>query len=304
MQTTTTRTLAGLGLVSSLALGSWAGSHLTLDTAAAADTAMAKRISPEQAQRHALEFEASYTMSEEFYQTQIDAAVAERGLAAPDRARLLAPNSFVHLASPNDPLLLQVGATLRKGGLALRVETEVMEIERRGLQTKAEHTLVDITNVSATPLAYFLTVRGRDGDCRIRAVTRFDVMVLLPGERGELSVCAGAHAVELTDLRIMEITELGALWIRKIPPQAVGHDPISVRSHDPGPGVEVCSDIPANELGKRVKAGEVAWEDLIDFYSRHDCEHYRWWTGYERVLEPLARLPVVQDRGTNESDPG
>jgi len=287
------RMLAGLGLISSLALGGWVASQLTLDTALAAETVMAKRIPPKQAQRQALEFEASHTLSEKFYRAQLDEIVEQRGLPAPDHARLLAPNPFLHAASPGAPQRIAVGASLREGGLSLRVKIEVMDVERGGMRTRSEHTLVQVENVGATPLAYFLAARGRDGDCRIRAVTRLDVMVLLPGERGAISICPGVHAVELTDLRIMEVTALGAMWLRKIPPRAVGHDPISVRSHDPGPDVELCAEIPAAELGARVSAGEIAWEDLIDFYSRHDCRHYSWWPGYTRAVEPLERLPVI-----------
>jgi hypothetical protein len=292
--TIVSRSIAGGGLALSLVVGAWVASRLTLDITAAIETTMARRISPKQAQRQALELEASYASSGALYQTRIDDAVAEHGVAAPSLEQLLAPNTFFHAASHSDPKFLAVGASMREGGISLRVRTEVIETERRGMRTKTEHTLVDIQNVGTKPLAYFVDLRAREKECQVRALTRFDAMALLPGEKGEISICAGSHEVEVRDFRIMEVTEVGALWVSKVPAQAVGYDEVVARSHFAGPGIEVCAELPAAEFANRIKAGEVAWEDLVDFYSRHDCEHYRWWPGYERILEPLAQLPVIK----------
>src|SRR5690606_25527490 len=117
------------------------------------------------------------------------------------------------VASPGDPRRLAPGASLREAGLELRVRTEVIPTERRGMRVKTEHTLVDVENVGTTPLAYFVDLQAAEGACQTRALTRFDAMALLPGEKGEFSICAGSHEVEVRDLRIMEITELGALWV-------------------------------------------------------------------------------------------
>lgn len=293
MEMIATRSIAGAGLFLSLALGAWVTSRLTLDIKATIETTMARRISPEQAQRQALELEASYASSEALYQTHIDDAVTEHGVTAPSREQLLAPNTFFHVASHSDPKYLAVGASMRESGLQLRVRTEIIETERRGMRTKNEHTLVDVENVGSVPLAYYLDLRAREGECQVRALTRFDAMALLPGEKGEISICAGSHEVEIRDFRIMEVTELGALWVSKVPALAVGYDHVVARSHFAGPGVQMCAELPAAEFANRIKGGEIAWEDLIDFYSRHDCEHYRWWPGYKRIVEPLAALPAI-----------
>jgi hypothetical protein len=295
MDAIVTRSIAGLGLALSLTIGGWTASRLTLDLEAKVDTTMARRISPEQAQRKALELEASYATSEALYQTHIDDAVAQHGVAAPNRERLLAPNPVTLVASHSEPRYVAVGASLREAGFELRVRTEIMETERRGIRTKNEHTLVDVENVGTTPFAYFIDIRAKTGECQVRALTRLDAMALLPGEKGEISICAGSHEVEIRDLRIMEVTEVGALWVSKVPAGAVGYDDVIARSHFAGNGIETCAEIPVAEFANRIKANEVAWEDLVDFYSRHDCEHYRWWPGYKRVVEPLTTLPVVQE---------
>ncbi len=289
-----TRAIAGAGLVLSLGIGGWTASRLTLDTGAAVETAMAKRISPEQAQRRALAAEtSSYETSEAFFQTRIDEAVSNHGVANPGIERLLAPNTFFHVASPGDTRTVAPGAGLREAGIALRIRTETIEVERRGIRTKTEHTLAELENVGTAPLAYFVNLRVAAGDCEVRAVTRFNAMALLPGEKAEMSICAGKHEVEIRDLRVMEVSELGALWVSKVPALAVGHDTVVARSHFAGPGIEMCAELPSVDYANLLESGEAAWEDIVDFYSRHDCEHYRWWPEYERIVEPLPGLPAL-----------
>ncbi|KIG12034.1 hypothetical protein DB30_02089 [Enhygromyxa salina] len=290
---TATRSAAGIGLAVVLLLGGWVSTRMTLDTGDAVDLALAKRVDPEQAQRKALEQTASYQNTKEFYQTSIDDTVARYELGAPSRERLLQPNTFFHVASPGDPRSLALGASISQGGMQINVKAEEVQVERRGMQTKNIHTFAVFKNVTRTPLAYFVRMRSRAGDCQIRAQTRYNAMVLMPNETAEISVCSGQHEVELTDLRVMEVSEIGARWLSKIPPQAVGHDNLSSRSHFPGAGVEMCAEIPAVEFARKLETGEAAWEDIVDFYSRHDCEHYRWWVGYERITSALTSLPAV-----------
>lgn len=294
MDVVLSRSVAGAALALVLTIGGWTGARMTLATADAVEVALARQIDPDQAQREALDREASYRNNETFYQTRVDEAVARYELPAPPHNRLLEPNVLFHVASLGDTKTIAPGNALREAGFELRVVTESVDVERRGIRTKNTHTLARLRNTGERPLAYFLRMRSRDGDCQLRATTRYDAMVLLPDERAEISVCSGEHTVEVLDLRLMEVTELGALWVSKVPPQAVGHDPLVARSHFPGPKIEMCAEIPAGDLAARIEAGETSWEDIVDYYSRHDCEVYRWWPGYQRIVEPLASLPVVE----------
>jgi hypothetical protein len=293
MEALATRSVAGAGLALTLAFGGWVGARMTLETADAVDIALARRIDPDRAQREALQQQASYSDSEEYYQIGIDDAVERYGLTAPPRERLLEPNTFFHVASSGDTRLLAPGASLSQAGLRISIKVEDIDVERRGMRTKNTHTLAMVRNVGGKPLAYFLQLRSRTGDCQLRALTRYDAMVLMPDEEAEVSVCSGSHEVEITDLRVLEVTELGALWVSKLPPQAVGHDDVSGRSHHPGPGIDVCAELPALQFATLINEGQAKWEDIVDFYSRHDCDHYRWWPGYKRIVDPLTKLPAL-----------
>lgn len=296
METVATRSIAGASLALTLAFGGWICARLTLETADAVDVALARRIDPDRAQREALQQKASYEDSAEYYQTRIDEAVERYELTATSREQLLEPNAFFHVASPGDTRSISPSATLREAGLEIRIKVEDIDVERRGIRTKNTHTLALVKNVGKKPLAYFLQMRSRAGDCSMRALTHYDAMVLMPAEEAEISVCAGSHEVEVTELRVLEITELGAVWVSKLPPQAVGLDDVSARSHAPGSGIDVCSAMPALDFATRIKNNETEWEDIVDFYSRHDCEHYRWWPGYKRAADRLAALPVLPEK--------
>ena len=160
MEPVVTRSIAGAGLALSLVVGGLVGSRLTLDTRDEVALIMARRIDPDQAQRKALEQEASYQDSEEFFQLRVDEAVAAHEVAAPEAGRLLQPNTFFHVASPGDPKLVAAGKSMREGGLQIRVKVEEIEVERRGLRTKNQHTIAQLQNVGASPLAYFLALRS------------------------------------------------------------------------------------------------------------------------------------------------
>jgi hypothetical protein len=303
MEAVATRSVAGAGLALSLAFGGWVGARMTLETADAVDIALARRIDPDQAQRAALQQKASYEDTEEYYQIRIDEAVDRYGMTPPTREQLLEPNTFFHVASSGDTRLLAPGASLRQAGLSISIKVEDIDVERGGIRTKNTHTLAMVRNIGDKPLAYFLQLRSRTGDCKLRALTRYDAMVLMPDEEAEISVCSGSHEVEITDMRVLEVTELGALWVSKLPPQAVGLDDVSGRSHHPGSGIDVCAELPALRFASLIKDGQAKWEDIVDFYSRHDCDHYRWWPEYKRIVDPLTRLPALPPEAAADVPP-
>ena len=274
--------------------GGYTASRLTLETADLVDVALAKRMDPKQAQRDALAKEASYLDETEYYTSSVSDDLAAYEVADPGFERLRQPNKFHEVVSTGAPRTIAPGTSLLEHGLKITIRVEEIKVQRRGISTRSQHTVAVIENVGDEALAYFLQLRSMSGECRMQAMQRYNTMALSPGQKGEISVCSGSHAVEVLALRLMEVTELGAIWISKVSPLAVGHDDLAARSHDPGTGLQMCAEIPAVDFARRIEAGEMRWEDLVDFYSRHNCEHFRWWPGYTRIVEPLAQLPAVK----------
>lgn len=289
-----TRSIAVAALGLSLVVGGWTGWRLTRGTAAEVEAALAEQVDAETAQREALQRKAAYEDSEAYYETRIAEAVEAHGVEAPTLDRLRQANTLYHPVSLSAPKVLEAGSARSFGPLRLRVVTRELTLEQGGIRTKNIHTLLVLENTGELPLAYRLGARKASaGKCSVRALTRFDAVVIDPGAKLEISICGGEHAVEITELRMLELTELGALWVRQIPALALGVSRETAKVHDPGAKIEQCTELPITDYQRWLATQQAAWEDIVDFYSRHDCNSYRWWKGYERAVEGVESLPVL-----------
>ena len=108
-----------------------------------------------------------------------------------------------------------------------------------------------------------------------------------------ISVCAGAGSIRVTDVRYLEITPLGYEYLSQLPPETVGYDASIARAHTPRRGRKICSSVPVQKIAHWLKNGELKWEDVADFYSRHSCERIQIDRRYRRATQNLERLPVL-----------
>lgn len=297
MEPTTTRLIAGGGLVVVLALGGWAGSGLTDAYVAQAKELLAKEVAPERAREQALAAPPTYTETPVYYRTQLEASLATLELQTDVDAlleQLRQPNVFYHPITHGAPVTMKVGELRREQALELTVLHEELRIKRGGLESNSLHTLLSVVNQGSVALAYRLVARSKDGgDCKMRAITQYDALVLDPGESARISICSGTHEVELVDLRMMELAQpIQIRWIRQLPPLTLGLDEIAVRSHKSAKTVLSCGAVPSKDTARQLSAGVAQWEDVIDFYSRHDCNLYRWPESYARIVSPLVELPA------------
>jgi hypothetical protein len=296
MEAMTTRLIAGACVVGVLVLGGWAGSGLTDVHVDAAKQLLAREIPPERAREQALAAPPSYTETPVYYRTQLEATLATLELQTDVDAlleQLRQPNVFYHPITHGAPVTMKVSETRREQALELVVVHEELRVKRGGLESNSLHTLLQVTNQGSVALAYRLVARSKDGgDCKLRAITQYDALVLDPGESARVSICSGTHEVELVDLRMMELAQpIQSRWIRQLPPATVGLDEIALRSHKSAKTVLSCG-VPSEETGKKIASGETQWEHVVDFYSRHDCNIYRWPDAYQRIVSPLAELPA------------
>lgn len=297
MEPMTTRLIAGGALIAVLILGGWAGSGLTDEPVAKAKELLAREVPPASARERALAAPPSYTETPVYYRTELEASLASLELEADVDTlleRLRQPNVFYHPITHGAPITMRAGESRTEQQLELVVLHEDLRVKRGGLESNSPHTLIQLTNVGQVALAYRLLARSKDGgDCKARAVTQYDALVLDPGETARVSICSGTHEVEVVDLRMMELDErIQVRWVRQIPPAAFGLDEIAIRSHKSAKTVPSCGHVPSQATAKQLMDGAAQWEDVVDFYSRHDCNIYRWPNSYERIASPLVELPA------------
>jgi len=232
---------------------------------------------------------------EAMYRGHVAATAATLGVEPPTLEQLRQPAVFRHPISHGNPRVLGPGKSLRVGELSLRVKiVQGLSVDRVKVSSKAQHTLLIVENRGEVPLAYRLLARKlAGGKCLTPAIIRYDALVLDPEQRVEISICSGRQSVEIIDLRTLELNELGAVWIRQLPPPAVGLGGLAAKSHAVAEGTPQCTE-DAEMLERTLYEGELDWEDVVDFYSRHDCTHYPWPSDYRfRDGEAPAELPVV-----------
>lgn len=284
------RLIAGAALLVVFLIGYSLSGETTAEVEEKVDRIRASEKSPEQAQAEALARTHKYKETNEFFAKELAGDFESFAVAPIDIATLRKPNAYEHLVT--EPKVLAPGNAFNSSRLNVKAVIEQVKYRREGAEVNARHAIAKVRNVSDVPVAYYLRVRSADrGECKVRGSRTHNAMTLLPGETADVVVCAGTGGLEILDLRVLEVTPIGHVYLSKLPPGAVGYDAVSARSHQPGRKIELCSQVPSVKLANLIKAGTVEWQDIADFYSRHNCERGQYVDGYRHATEDLAALP-------------
>jgi hypothetical protein len=286
------RLLAGAGVLVAFLIGMSTASETTAAIEDKVELVRAREKSADQAQAEALAREHKYKKTGDYFASKLEEDLATYGLSGVDVETLKQPNAFEHPI--DEPKVLAAGASFESKHLRVKAAVEKVSYRRQGATVSANHSVAKVTNQSDVPVAYFIDVRSSDrGECKVRGTRMHNAMSLLPGETAEIAVCAGTGGIEILDLRVLEVTPIGHVYVSRLPPQTVGYDAVSARAHTPGRGIEMCSSVPSVKLATLIRDTRLTWEDVVDFYSRHNCDRVQYLDGYERATEPLPALPVA-----------
>lgn len=292
MTSNATRGLAIAGIVLALLAGAWLSGKPTREAEARVAELLAQRRDAAQV-RAAVSGDATRAVDDgKRFEEGLAADAAAFGIAAVDLASVRRPQAYANELP--QALAVAAGKSWRSPHLEIRVGIERVTYQQHGATVAANHVIATVTNISAVPLAYRVVMASAErGRCEIRGSRMHNAMALQPGESAEVVVCAGSGAVRLEKVEVLETTALGQRYLSQIPPQAAGADEVTAAAHRPRDPVEMCSQIDAVALAHQIRAGVIAWADLVDFYSRHNCHRYAFVPGYRRATAELTRLPVL-----------
>jgi hypothetical protein len=196
----------------------------------------------------------------------------------------------------DDAVVLAPGKSWSSEHLSARASIEKVQFQQHGAMVTAKHAVLQVTNTSETPIAYFLSVRSHDrGKCEVRGARMHNAMALLPDETAEIVVCAGGGKIRIGEVLVLEISDIGYRYFSQVPPVAVGHDGVTGRAHSPMQRVEMCKDIDTGGLARKVQSGLTRWVDLADYFSRHNCHRFEFPDEYRHTGKRLDRLPYVPE---------
>ncbi len=287
------RGLAAAGMLVILGVGVSMSGAPARASRARQDEIVASAKSAKQAEAEALSRDLNYKSGARYYASRVAQDLARHELASLSVDDLAQPQPFFDELPK--PVTLRPGKTWRSPHLQVKASVEKVRFRQRGAIVGARHSVATVQNVGEKPIAYFLKVGAGDGrTCKARGARMHNAMALLPGERAEVAVCAGSGSVKIEKALVLETTPLGAIYFSRVPPIAVGYDPITSQAHRPQHSDPMCVRLPAVQIHNRIQAGELRWQDVADFYTRHPCDQYQLPDDYRHATEALATLPATQ----------
>ncbi len=286
------RLISGIACVALLAVGWYSAGNVSAKVDQKVEKLLSQVSNPEQAQQEALQRDFAYEGSVEHYRASLADDYEAFGLRAEPMEKLLPSQRFEHLI--RDAKVLKPGKSFKSDLLKVTARVDKVKFNKGGATVTSKHSVAVIKNVSNRPLAYFYRIHSASqGDCPVRGSQQHNAMALMPGEEAVISVCAGTAGVRVVDLRALEISPIGYYYVSKIPPQAVGHDEITQTAHRGPRPARMCTAMPAAKLAGAIRAGDLTWQDVIDFYSRHNCDRDQMPDGYRHAEDALPSLPIL-----------
>jgi len=154
-----------------------------------------------------------------------------------------------------------------------------------------EHILLEITNRTDKPIAYHVvTSIDHPERCKTKGAIQHNAIALGPGETVRRTECLwkpGA-TLSLKKLEVLELNDLGYYYVSRLQPTQVLLDERTAAGHEPPKGQKLCAFVPWREIQTAAEGGTTSWEDVMDFYARHNCDEYSFWRGYHRWTKPGA----------------
>ena len=199
----------------------------------------------------------------------------------------------IHVVELAAPMVLSPGRSWSSDRLQISAVVEKVKYQKHGAMVSARHAIAVVQNVSDVPLAYHVRVTSEArGRCDVHGARQHNAMALMPGEKAEIVVCAGGGKIRLMHAETLQISELGHRYLSRVPPRAAGVGSLSSHAHAPPAGSTLCETVDAAGLSRSIREGTVRWVDIVDFYSRHSCDRFRFFPTYRHSGDVLDKLPA------------
>jgi hypothetical protein len=155
---------------------------------------------------------------------------------------------------------------------------------------RVEHMMLSITNKSDRPVAYRVETSVPDNArCKNKGAIAQNAMALRPNETIHRSEClwAKGSTLQIKSVEVMELPDIGYFYVSRLIPTQALLDERTTTGHEPPAKLKPCAFVPWREIRTSAEQkGGVTWADLIDFYARHDCDEYTFYSSYRRWLKP------------------
>jgi hypothetical protein len=190
---------------------------------------------------------------------------------------------------------LEVNKTIETAHLRLSLEISKQSGDPDTERLPTDHLVLRIENQTPSYLAYLIkTAPIRDQACGDKTAIPHNAMVLEPFQTLRRTECSlrKRRAIDVVNIEVMVVTPLGAHYVSRVPPNQTLYEPRTSSGHTPPTGTMCTDTLSASDIQEGIKRGELAWKDIIDFYTRHNCDEYSFFSSYQFRVDPAEALPA------------
>lgn len=159
-----------------------------------------------------------------------------------------------------------------------------------------DHLVLRIENKTPRYLAYRVETEVNNlRKCLAKGVIPQNAIVLEPGQTVYRTECLYRtdQWVDVTHVEVIEMPALSAYYVARLPPALILYDERASTGHRPLRGNTCPQTFSWREIRDGAERGELGWRDVIDFYARHNCDDYTFFSRYRyRVSADDPPLPV------------
>jgi len=189
--------------------------------------------------------------------------------------------------------LLKVGAKLETQHLIIQALSKKIWVGEAGQGYRTDHLLLQITNKSKHHLAYRVITEAF-GHCGSKGSLTHNALALVPGGKIVRTECLsrGSKGIRVKKIEVLRLTLLGYYYVSRLDPAQLAYSSRTSAGHE-HKSMPACKMLPWSQIQNAFKLGEARWYDVLDYYSRHNCDEYAFHVGYVWREQGPKRLPVV-----------
>ncbi len=225
-----------------------------------------------------------------YYLSVIQEDAKKIGIAAPSLKSLHQSN--LYFAEFTGKQHLRPGDRLNTQHLLLVAKRQKVWVGDPGQGYKVDHLLLEITNKTNYYLAYRIQTFV-SGHCRRHGILPYNALALEPKQKQLRVECVYSRRRRITvkQVEVLQISQLGYHYVSRLDPNQLQVNPRVASGHTPGK-LPLCKMLPWQIFHQAFKMKTAQWYDVIDFYSRHNCDEYTFFIGYRWTDKIIKHLPA------------
>jgi hypothetical protein len=228
-----------------------------------------------------------------YYKALVEQDAKAYGIAAPALDELQQANPYFDELRGRQHLRLKAPIETRHLRISLEVAKQTTLIESHSLTS--DHLILRIENLTPFHLAYRIETAVPDKQkCKLKAILPHNAIAIEPNQTILRTECffRKDSPVDVTRIEVIELPALSAYYVSRVPPNSTLYDPRTAAGHTPPRGTMCAQTFSWREIKEGIEKKELGWRDVIDFYARHNCTEYSFFSSYRYRGDPTAPLPA------------